>query len=102
MNLNIHPKGYRILVKADEIEEETEAGIFIVQDKNMERAAQMKGTLVAVGEYAWDRYDNPWAKVGDCVLYAKHSGKNVEDPVTKENYVIMNDEDLIAVLERGE
>ena len=98
--LHIKPRGYRILVKADEVETVSAGGIQLVLDQKLERAAQMRGELVAIGEYAWDNYKTPWGEVGDYILFSKHAGKIIEDPVTGEDYVIMNDEDLIAVLER--
>lgn len=102
--LHIHPKGYRILVSPDEIEEKTEGGIILAVDKTLERAAQKKGTLVAVGETAWkDLGDgDPWAEVGDWVMYAQHAGKTVEDPITKKTYLMLNDKDIVAVIDRPE
>lgn len=98
----LHPKGYRILVRPDEIEETTEGGIILAVDKTLERAAQKKGTLVAIGETAWkDLGDGePWAKVGDWVMYAQHAGRTVEDPIAKTTYLMLNDKDLVAVIER--
>lgn len=100
MELHIHTKGYRVLVKPDPIEEMSEGGIFLNADKKLERAGQMRGTLVDVGKHAWEEYETPWAQVGDWVLYARYAGKQIEDPITKEDYHVMNDEDIIAVLDR--
>lgn len=102
--LHIHPKGYRILVAPDEIEQVTESGIVLAVDKTLERAAQKKGTLVAVGETAWTDIGDgaPWANVGDWVMYAQHAGKTVEDPITKETYLMLNDKDIVAVIDRPE
>lgn len=102
--LYIHPKGYRILVQPDEIEQVTEGGIVLAVDKTLERAAQKKGTLLAVGETAWSDLGDgePWAKVGDWVMYAQHAGRTVEDPVTKKTYLMLNDKDIVAVIERPE
>ncbi len=97
----IKPVGYRVLVKADPVQEMSEGGIIIAgYDKKLERAGQMTGTLVAIGHLAWTQFQNetPWAKVGDRVMYARYSGKIVEDHVTKEDYVILNDEDITSVL----
>lgn len=98
--LNIHTKGYRVLVKPDEIEETSEGGIILVQDRKLERAGQVRGTLVQVGELAWSESDKPWAEVGDWVLYARYAGMTLDDPITGEQYHVMNDEDIIAVLDR--
>ena len=51
---------------------------------------------------AFDRADphwKPWANVGDTVIYTKYGGKFVTDPDTKERYVVLNDEDVTAVID---
>ena len=96
--VHIAPVGYRVLVKADDIERTTASGIIFVLDEKLEKAGQRRGTIVAVGDLAWNWCENPWAKVGDKVIYARYSGALLEDPVTKEDYYIMNDEDIVAVL----
>lgn len=98
----ITPAGYRVLVKADPIEEESEGGIILItneRDKLLEKAAQTYGTLVLIGESAWhDSPTGPWAEVGDRVAYSKHGGKFIKDPDTDEEYVLLNDEDITAVI----
>lgn len=105
----IKPVGYKILVKPDPIETETDSGIVLVVDEKLERAGQMRGTLVAIGSQAWQafrhvddqgkfRNGKPWATVGDRVVYSRYAGKILEDPENEEDYVILNDEDLVAVI----
>ena len=96
----IKPAGYRLLVKPNDIEEVSEGGIYLMPDEKLEKAAQTVGTLVAIGEQAWKDVSDgkPWAKVGDCIMYARYAGKNVVDPDTKEEYVILNDQDVTAVI----
>jgi len=98
--------GKRLLVLPDEVKTETESGIALVLDEKLERHSQVVGTLKAVGHLAWKDYDNkawnePWARVGDKVLYSKYSGKNVLDPETGVEYIVMNDVDVIAVVTDG-
>lgn len=105
MSLHIHPKGRRVLIKPDPIEEETESGIIVVTDKKLEKAGQMRGTVADFGDLAWkgfegDEDEEPWAQIGDWILYSRYAGKTVEDPITEEDYVILNDEDVLAVLDR--
>lgn len=95
----IHPRGYRLIVRPDELETQTAAGILIVTDEKLEKAGQMRGTLVSVGSRCWEGTD-PYAQIGDWVLYSRYAGKNLEDPETREQYVILNDEDILAVLDR--
>lgn len=72
-----------------------------VQDK--ERFAQCKGTLIAVGENAWEEaasrsphFTKP--SPGDRILIAKYGGVLLKGADGVE-YRIMNDEDVVARLE---
>jgi co-chaperonin GroES (HSP10) len=102
-NIGIHVKGRRVLVLPDEIEETTEGGIIIAQDKKLERSGIMKGTVVSIGHLAWKDFtdETSWAEIGDWVLYAPYSGQRIKDPITKQFYVVMNDEDVIGTLTRS-
>ncbi len=97
----IKPTGYKVLVKPDPIEEYTESGIEIVrQDPEKEKASQQTGTLVKVGEKAWmDLCDGgAWANEGDKVAYAKYGGSFIKDSEDEEEYVLLNDKDINAVI----
>jgi co-chaperonin GroES (HSP10) len=99
----IHVKGRRVLVKPDSVEMKTKAGIIIAADKmteKIEQSGQMYGTLVAIGSVAWEDYPEPFAEIGDFVLYSQYAGRVVHDPIDHEGYVVMNDEDIIATLDR--
>ena len=100
--IHIEVKGRRLLVLPDPLQEVSEGGIILQYDKKLERAAQSTGTLVKIGDLAWTGFDKDlqWAEVGDWVLYSKYAGKLVTDPVTNIDYMVLNDEDLIAVLTR--
>lgn len=104
----IAPKGHRILVKPDEVQKEFgEMGIVIAMDERMERGGMQTGTLVGIGDSAWKAFGpnftgERWANEGDHVLYSRYAGKFVEDPENDELFLIMNDEDLLAVLSTGE
>jgi co-chaperonin GroES (HSP10) len=104
----IIPTGHRILVKQEVYEEMDEvfksakaAGIEIVKDKQVRYQDSVdKGVIVAVGATAWKDFGGePWAVVGDSVVFAKHAGKKVEDPEDKDtHYVVLNDEDIVAIV----
>ena len=104
----IIPVGHRVLVKQETYEEADEvfksaklAGLEIIKDKQVRYQDSVdKGTVLAVGDTAWrDFGGSPWAEVGDTVVFAKHAGKKVEDPEDKEtHYVVLNDEDIVAVI----
>lgn len=98
------PAGHRILVKPEQVKDEikSEGGIVIpTLDKRAEQQAVVKGVVVAIGSTAWKDPSlggDPWAQVGDTVLYAKFAGKAYEHPDTKEEFLFLNDEDIVAVL----
>lgn len=99
----IKPCGHKVIVKADPVQKTSEGGILIVADEKMEKAGIQRGTLVAHGPQAWKAFSNdftgePWASPGDYVVYARFAGKFIEDPYTKEEYLIMNDEDILAIM----
>jgi co-chaperonin GroES (HSP10) len=64
-----------------------------------ENASMDKGVVVAVGETAFKDYgvSSP-IQVGDYIVYSKFGGKEVTDPEDGKVYVIINDEDCIAIL----
>ena len=107
----IQPAGHRILVEQEQYEEHDEvlrsakrAGIEIVQDKAVRYQESVdKGVILAIGPTAWKDFGGVnWAEVGDTVVFAKHAGKRVEDPDNeKENLVILNDEDVVAIVRKN-
>ena len=110
MKTNLKVLGYRVLIKPDPIEEVTKAGIIIQTDEKIEKASQITGIVVSIGDKAFKDISDgeAWVKVGDRVLYAKYAGKRIKDPETidasgkGEEYVVIADEDLLCRLEKGE
>ncbi len=111
--MRLVPAGHRILIKPDPVEEKTEAGIILhasESDKKLEKAGMARGTVESIGVNAWKAYDDatPWCSVGDRVIYAKYTGQFVSDPDENdpskepEEFVVINDEDIIVVLEPTE
>ena len=99
----IKPCGHRVLVKPIPIEEMTAGGIFIPQtEKEKQQRDQQLGYIVTVGKTAWRAYDRddpnwePWAAVGDKVMFSRYGGKAMFDGDTE--YRIMMDEDIVAVV----
>jgi co-chaperonin GroES (HSP10) len=107
--------GHRVLIKPDPIKEQTKLPEELrkmnfevaksVDQQRMEEVATTVGTIVSIGKTAWRAFDGtdpswePWAKVGDRVMFAKYGGKLIEDPVTLEKFMILNDEDVYAKVE---
>lgn len=104
----IKPCGHRILVRQEEYDEVDEvfksakrAGIEVVKSQEIRYQASVdKGQIVEIGSTAWKDFGSePWAAVGDMVVFAKNAGKVVEDPENKDaHFVILNDEDIVAII----
>jgi co-chaperonin GroES (HSP10) len=93
--------GHRVLVKPEYPEETTESGIIIGigREYQLEKNATQIGKVVDIGDTAWSDPGlggKPWCEIGDRVYFAKYAGKKVEDG--KEEYFILNDEDIQAVI----
>lgn len=96
-NPNLKPIGNRVLVKRLEAEETLKGGI-ILPDTAKKKQEQAK--VIAIGTGKKDKQGNliPFAvKVGDIILMEKYSGQEVT--VGDQDYVIVRDDDLIAVIE---
>lgn len=103
----IVPALHRILIKQDKLEETDEtfkrankAGIIIpeLEANKRAQAGVDTGTVIAIGETAFRDFGTTSPVVeGDKIAYARFSGKFVSDPTTGEEYVLLNDEDVVAI-----
>lgn len=107
----IEPVAHRLVIKPFDITESDDvyksakgAGLILSGEDKLKReqAAVDRGTVVSIGptafqDFGWDHT----LKAGDEIVYAKYAGKEVEDLETKEKFVIINDEDLVAILRKG-
>lgn len=104
----IKPLLHRIIVKQQKLTEahkeyrRAEAlGIVIPEHEDNKRAQAGvdKGVVVAIGPTAYRDFntDTP-IKVGDMIAFARFSGKTIIDPKDEEEYVALNDEDIVAIL----
>jgi co-chaperonin GroES (HSP10) len=93
------PAGYRVLVKPDSVEQVSPSGIITkIGSTDREQDANICGILVDVGQTAWKAYDDgqPWAQVGDRVLFAMHAGYSLK--VNGVMYRMMNDQDITGFI----
>jgi co-chaperonin GroES (HSP10) len=105
----IVPLLHRIVVKQQALTEvnkdykKAEAlGIIIPEHEDNKRAQAGvdKGVVVSIGATAYrDFHTEVPIKVGDVVAFARYSGKVITDPATDEDFVALNDEDIVAILE---
>lgn len=95
----IYPVEYKVLVKVDKIEEKTQGGIILPDTvKDQESMAHTRGVLIAIGGNAFCHLEEPIPRPGMRVIIAKYSGLFTvgEDG---EEYRLMNDKDIAALLE---
>lgn len=105
----IEPVIHRILVEQYDIKKHDPAfeaaarmGLTIAgKEADREQQAVDKGVVISFGPTVFRDFggENPLA-VGDEIVFARHSGKAVEDPETKKKYVVINDEDVVAILRK--
>lgn len=99
----INPKGHTVLILPKEVAEKTSSGIIISSSTEHERLemAQMYAVVVAVSPVAWSDQEEPFAKVGDEIIFTKYAGHLFEgkDGVT---YRLINDLDVKATLDKDE
>lgn len=114
--MSIIPCGHRLLVKpykqveVDEVlrnAKEFLKEFKIVKSEGQEKredASVDKGIVLAIGTSCWSGFGDgsPWCKVGDEILFAKFAGKMVDDPETAETFMLMNDEDVVAIISKKE
>lgn len=112
----IEPVLHRIVVKQLNVVDEDkvfksarQSGLVLPEDGQMKReqAAVDRGVVIAKGPtffIDWNGADPDSVKVGDEIVFARHSGKVVRDPDQAEDdktvYIILNDEDVIAILRK--
>ncbi len=95
--MKIRPLHDRILVKRLE-EQEVRRGGIIIPDSAKEKPQE--GKVVAVGNGKVSEEGKKIAldvKAGDRILFGKYSGNEVK--IEDEEYVIMREEDVLAILE---
>lgn len=107
----IKPAGYRVLVKAPkhaEIDEVTKKHLAfynqltIAGTETRNDASVDQGTVILIGPTAFKEYGgSDWCKIGDEIVFAKFAGKQVKDPETDEEYFVINDADVVAIIKEA-
>ena len=95
----LRPLHDRILVQRTE-EEEQKVGGIIIPDSAKEKPQQGKVVAVGNGKADKDGKRIPLdVKDGDTILFGKYSGQEVR--VDGEDYLIMREDEVLAVIEGG-
>ncbi len=93
----LKPLGARVLVQRLEAEEKSAGGIILPEAA---QEAPREGKVVAVGPGELDENGKPMGvsvKKGDIVIYASYGGTEVK--IDGEEYLIINEDDILAVRE---
>lgn len=95
--MQLRPLSDRVVVQVLEQEEKTASGIYL-PDTAKEKPQQGKVIAVGPGKVAQNGERIPMTvKPGDKVLFAKYAGTEVK--LGAEEYLIMNESDILAVVE---
>ena len=98
--MNVRPLHDRIIVQRIE-EGEQKIGGIIVPDTAKEKQQQGKVTAAGNGKYKEDGTRSPLdVKAGDLILFGKYSGQEIK--LEGEEYLIMREDEVLAVIEGGE
>jgi len=93
----LKPLGDRVIVKADEAEEQTASGLYLATEA---KEKPQTGIVIAVGEGKRSKDGNIYpmpVKVGDKVLYGKYGGTEVK--CDGEEVLILRADDIYAIVE---
>lgn len=95
--MNIRPLADRVVLKRLEAEETTKSGI-VLAGSAKEKPQEAEVVAVGPGGVSSDGKEIKMeVKVGDKVLISKYSGTEVK--VDNEEYIIVKQEDILAVVE---
>jgi len=113
----IDPVGHRVLVKRLKVEERDErfksakaAGIVFTDTALGAREAGVdRGIVIKVGEDAFKAFHlnsygdlanfKPWCNPGDWIAFAKYSGMVLKNQEDDQEYIVINDADVVALIE---
>ena len=94
------------LVEVDKTYQRAQAAGIVIPEHEDNKRAQAgvdKGVVISMGPTAYRDYKvDPPIKPGDSVAFAKYSGKVITDPEDEQDYVLLNDADIVCVITRKE
>ena len=94
--MNLRPLHDRVIVERVESEETTKSGI-IIPDTAKEKPQEGKVIAVGDGKVVDGKKQDMNVKAGDRVLFSKYAGTEIT--VDGEEYLIMREDDILAVIE---
>lgn len=101
--MQVEPIEFNVLIQQDETPKKTKHGLILPeQEVDKKKHAQTLGTLVAVSPLAFSYADWPEGarkpKVGDRVVFARFAGTFVDNPAGGEEFRVVKDKDVVAVI----
>ncbi|MBO5421234.1 MAG: co-chaperone GroES [Clostridia bacterium] len=94
--MNIRPLADRVVVKMTELEETTQSGI-ILAAASKEKPQVAEVLAVGPGGIVDGKEVEMYVKVGDKVITSKYAGTEVK--LNKEEYIIVRQSDILAIVE---
>jgi len=97
--MNIKPLGDRIVVRREEAEEKTSGGIVLPDSA---KNKPQRGTVLAIGPGKMLKDGSRRAlqvNKGDKILFTTWAGDEFKSHSSKENILLMREEDVLAVFE---
>jgi co-chaperonin GroES (HSP10) len=97
--MNLRPLRNRVLIQPAEAPTHTASGLHLAEHWKPEQM----GTVIAVGPVRCDHCQGTRAPVvapGDLVLFSWSAGQEVFDHDADSRYLMLNEADVIAVIER--
>lgn len=96
------PSGFKLLIALPELEEKTDAGIYLPdQVREKESLATVVGFVLKMGSLAYKDSakfpDGAWCKEGDWVLFRAYSGTRIK--IHGREFRIINDDTVEGVVE---
>ena len=96
------PSGFKLLIALPEVNEKTEGGIFVPDERrDTESVATIVGFVMKVGPEAYadeKRFPSgPWCKEGDWIVMRAYSGTRIR--VHGQEFRIINDDSVEAVVD---
>ena len=95
-NIKIEPLGKRVLVKPDEAEQVTAAGLVLPPSASEDQKPET-GVIVKLGKGKDDGKDISFeVVVGDRIYFKKYSPDELE--IDNERYLLLDMEDILAII----
>lgn len=96
--VRVKPIGDKILVERVESEEKTKGGI-ILPDTAKEKPKEGKVIAVGEGRMLENGEKVPFqVKVGDRIVFSSYAGTEIK--IDEKEYLIMSEEDVLAIIEK--